>query len=127
MEIVAALFLDDVQTRQVPGPATRLDLSGVQFSAPAPGPVPVTLEPHLMVLVWNRPGGDTLGALETRFLREGEQIARNLQAFEVEPGRFSYRLVRAQLPFDDYGTVVAECRMGAGPVHVVPFTLLPPV
>jgi hypothetical protein len=127
MEIIAALFIDDVQVRQVPGPATRLDLSGVQFSAPAPGPVPVTVAPHLMVLVWNPPGGDTLGALETLFLRDGEQVARNVQAFEVEPGKFNYRLVRAELAFDDYDTVIAECRLGGGPARIVPFTLLPPV
>jgi uncharacterized protein YndB with AHSA1/START domain len=128
MEIIAALFLDDIAARQVPGPATRLDLSGVQFSAAAPGPVPVTVAPHLVVLVWNPPGGEPFGALEVVFTRDGEQVARNVQALEIEPGKFNYRLVRAELPFDDYDTVVAECRLGAGTApRVVPFTLLPPV
>ena len=36
MDIVAALFIDDIQLRQVPGPSTRIDLTGVQFSAVAP-------------------------------------------------------------------------------------------
>lgn len=127
MEIIAALFLDDIQLRQVPGPATRLDLTGVQFSAPAPGPVPVTVAPHLVVLVWNPPTGEGFGALEVVFTRDGEQIARNVQALQIEPGKFNYRLVRAELAFDDYDTVVAECRVGDGPVRVVPYTLLPPV
>lgn len=128
MEIIAALFLDDIATRQVPGPATRLDLTGVQFSAPAPAPVPVTIAPHLVVLVWNPPGGEALGALEVVFTRDGEQVARNVQALEIEPGKFNYRLVRPELTFDDYGTVVADCRLGAGsPPRLVPYTLLPPV
>lgn len=127
MEIIAALFVEDIQARQVPGPSTRLDLSGVQFSAPAPAPVPVTVAPHLVVLVWNPPGADAFGALEVVFTRDGEQVARNVQALEIEPGKFNYRLVRAELAFDDYDTVIAECRAGGGPVRLVPYTLLPPV
>ena len=127
MHIIAALFLDDLQLRQVPGPATRLDLTGVQFSAPAPGPVPVTVAPHLAVLVWNPPDGKPFGALEVVFKRGDEQIARNVQALEIEPSRFNYRLVRAELAFDDYDTVIAHCRVGEGPDRLVPYTLLPPV
>jgi hypothetical protein len=37
MDIVAALFIETIELRQVPGPSTRIDLGGVQFSAPAPG------------------------------------------------------------------------------------------
>ena len=51
MQIVSALFIDENELRQVPGPSTRIDLSGVQFSAPAPGPFPVTITPHMLVLV----------------------------------------------------------------------------
>jgi hypothetical protein len=127
MEIIAALFLDDIQLRQVPGPSTRLDLTGVQFSAPAPGPVPVTVAPHLVVLVWNPPDGEGFGALEVVFNRGGEQIARNVQPLQIEPGKFNYRLVRAELAFDDYDTVIAECRVDGGPARIVPFTLMPPV
>ena len=43
------------------------------------------------------------------------------------PGKFNYRLVRAELPFDDYGTVLARCRIDGGRDQVVPYTLLPPV
>jgi hypothetical protein len=35
--------------------------------------------------------------------------------------------VRAELTWDDYGTVEAHCRIGTGPATVVPLTLLPPV
>ncbi len=127
MQILAALFIDGIELRQVPGPSTRIDLTGVQFSAPAPAPVPVTLEPHLVVIV--RCGADEKGegALEVVYRRGDEQIARNVQPLQVEPGRFSYRLVRAELEFTDYDTVEAHCRVDLGDVTVVPFTLLPPV
>ena len=59
------------------------------------------------------------------YRRDGEQVARNVQPLEVEPGKFNYRLVRAELDFDDYGTVEAHCRIDQGPVTVVPYTLLP--
>ena len=136
MKIIAALFLDDIQTRPVPGPSTRLDLSGVQFSAPAPGPVPVTVAPHLVVVVWCPPDGEAFGALEVVFRamaedgsidREAEPVARNVQPLQIEPGKFNYRLVRAELPFTEYGSIVAECKLADGAVHLVPYTLLPPV
>ncbi len=148
MEIIAALFMDDIELRSVPGPSTRIDLGGVQFSAPAPGPVPVTVAPHLVVLVWNPPGGKELGALEVVFellpedysdrpwgptdATDGgddldtEPLARNVQPLQIEPGKFNYRLVRADLAFEDYGTVIARCSIDGGRPHIVPYTLLPP-
>ena len=33
MQIVAALFTDEIELRPVPGPSTRIDLTGVHFSA----------------------------------------------------------------------------------------------
>jgi len=127
MDIIAALFIEGIDLRQVPGPSTRIDLTGVQFSAPATGPVPVTVEPHLCVIVRCAPDGKGTGALEVVYRRGEEQIARNVQPLEVEPGKFNYRLVRAELEFDDYGTVEAHCRIDMGPVVVVPYTLLPPI
>ena len=56
-----------------------------------------------------------------------EQVARNVQPLQVEPGKFNYRLVRGELEFDDYGTIEAHGRIDMGPVSVVPYTLLPPV
>jgi len=127
MDIVAALFIEGIELRQVPGPSTRIDLTGVQFSGPAPAAVPVTIEPHLVVIVRCRPDESGTAALEVVYQRDGEQIARNVQPLQVEPGKFNYRLVRAELEFPDYGTVEAHCRLDLGPVMVVPYTLLPPV
>lgn len=127
MQILAALFADDIALRQEPGPTTRIDLTGIQFSAPAPAPLPVTITPHLVVLIHNPDGGKPQAALEVVFQRDGEQIARNVQALEVEPGKFNYRLVRAELAFDEPGTIEAHCRLDMGPATVVPFTLLPPL
>jgi len=127
MDIVAALFIEAIELRQVPGPSTRIDLTGIQFSAPSPGPVPVTIEPHLVVIVRCRPEETGSAALEVVYQRDGEQIARNVQPLQVEAGKFNYRLVRAELEFPDYGTIEAHCRLDLGPVTVVPYTLLPPV
>lgn len=127
MDIVAAVYIDNIELRQVAGPSTRIDLTGIQFSAAAPQPVPVTLEPHLVVIVRCGPDEPGTGALETVYTRDGEQVARNVQPLQVEPGKFAYRLVRAELTFDDYGTVEAAVRIDQGPVTTVPFTLLPPV
>lgn len=127
MEIVAALFIDTIELRQVPGPSTRIDLGGVQFSAPAPGPFPVTVAPHLVVLVRCPTDGKSQAALEVTYHRDGEQVARNVQPLAIEPGKFNYRLVRAELAFDAPGTVEAQCRIDLGPVVTVPYTVLPPV
>lgn len=127
MDIVAAVFIEGIDIRQVPGPSTRIDLSGVHFSAPAPQPVPVTVAPHLVVLVRCPPEEPGTGALEVVYRRDGEQVARNVQPLEVEPGKFSYRLVRAELEFDNYTTVEAHCSIDRGHATVVPYTLLPPV
>lgn len=128
MHIVAALFIDDIDVRPVPGPSTRIDLGGVQFSAPAPTPLPLTWSPHLVVIVHAPDGSSGTGVLEVIYKRDGEQIARNVQPLQIDPGKFNYRLVRGEIDFDDYGTVEAHCRMGAdGAVTVVPYTLLPPV
>jgi len=127
MDIIAAVFIDEMEMRQVPGPSTRIDLTGVHFSVAAPAPVPVTIEPHLLVLVRCRPDEPGTGALEVVYTRGEEQVARNVQPLEVEPGKFNYRLVRAQLEFTDYDVVEAHCRLDGGPETVVPLTLLPPV
>ncbi len=126
MDVVAAVFIEEMEMRQAPGPSTRIDLTGVHFSLAAPQPVPVTIEPHLLVLVRCRPDESGQGALEVVYQRDGEQVARNVQPLQVEPGKFNYRLVRAQLEFTDYGVVEAHCRLDGGPTTIVPLTLLPP-
>ncbi len=129
MDIVSALFAENIELRPAPGPSTRIDLSGIMFSMPAPTTPPVTVAPHLIVLIRCRPGEDGQGILEVVFRDEaGEQVARNVSPFTVEPGKFTYRLVRGELEFTALGTVEAHCRlMPEGATTVVPLTLLPPV
>jgi hypothetical protein len=127
MQIVSALFVETFNLRDAPGPSTRIDLTGVFFSMPAPTAVPVTLEPHLVALIWCPPDEPGHGVFETVFLRGDREIARNVSPFTVEPGKFTYRLVRGELTFEEYGQIVANCRIDQGPWHLVPLTLLPPV
>jgi hypothetical protein len=129
VDIISALFAENIDLRPVPGPSTRIDLSGIMFSLPAPEAPPVSITPHLIVLVRCRPAEDGQGVLEVVFRDEaGEQVARNVSPFQVEPGKFTYRLVRGELAYEDYGTIEAHCRLlPDGVVTVVPLTLLPPV
>ena len=127
MRIIAAVFIDTIQLREAPGPSTRIDLGGVKFSEAAPSPVPVTVEPHLVVLVYCPKDHKGEAALEVTYTRDDEQIARNVQMLAVEPGKFNYRLVRAELTFEEYGTVEANCRIDLGDPVIVPYTLLAPV
>ena len=88
--------------------------------------MPLVWAPHLVVIIRCGPEDSGQGVLEVTFHRGDEQIARNVQPFDVEPGKFTYRLVRAELEFDDYGTIEARCRIDRGPHVTVPYTLLPP-
>src|SRR3954452_17637308 len=126
MEIVSALFVESFNLCEAPGPSTRIDMTGVFFSMAAPSPVPVTIEPHLVVLIRCRADEAGSGVLEAVFHRGEEEIARNVNPFTVEPGKFTYRLVRAELEFPDYGQIFAHCRVDHGDWHLVPFSLLPP-
>ncbi len=126
MQIVSALFVESFNLRQAPGPSTRIDLTGVFFSMAAPSPAPVTVEPHLVALIWCAPDESGQGIFEVVFEREGEQVARNVSPFTVEPGKFTYRLVRGELSFEGYYQIVARCRIDQGPWLPVPLTLLPP-
>jgi hypothetical protein len=129
MDIVAAVFVENIDIRNAfEGGPTLIDLTGVHFSAAAPTPPPVTMTPHMVVLVRCPDDDPGTGVLEVVFRRGddgGEQIARNVQPLQVEPGKFTYRLVRAELELPDYGTVEAHCRIDTGSVTVVPYTLVP--
>ena len=128
MDIVSALFCENINLRQAgPGGPTRIDLTGVMFSTVAPSDPPVTIAPHLVVLVRCRVGEPGNGVLEVTFRDEaGEEVARNASPFTVEPGKFTYRLVRGELTYQALGTIEAHCRVGESAVVVVPLTLLPP-
>lgn len=126
MDILSATFIESIEQRQAAGGAGRLDLVGVHFSLSAPSPPPVTLTPHLVVIVRCRANESGFSALEVVFKdAAGEQVARSVMPFQVEPGKFGFRLVRAELTFEDYGTIEAHCQLDDGPVTVVPLTLLP--
>lgn len=126
MQIIAALFIDEINLREAPGPSTRIDLTGIQFSAAAPQEVPLTWAPHLVVIIHAPSDSGGNSVLEVVYKRDGEQIARNVQPLAIEPGKFNYRLVRGEIDFTEYGTVEAHCRLADGPITVVPYTLLPP-
>ena len=128
MEILSALFIENIEMRQADGGATRIDLTGVQFSAMAPSDLPLTWAPHLSVIIRCAPDEPGTGVLEVVYEREsdGERLARNVQPLEVEPGKFTQRLVRGEIDFEDYGTVLAKCRVDQGPVLSVPYTMLAP-
>jgi hypothetical protein len=136
VHVVSALFVENFELRQAPGPSTRIDISGAMFSMAAPSPAPVTIAPHLLALIFCPPGEPGQGVFEAVFRRtadpdapssDDDQLARNVSPFTVEPGKFTYRLVRGELEFDDYGQVFAHCRVDRGAWLVVPFTLLPPI
>jgi len=123
MEIVAALFIEDVNFRQVAGPSTRIDITGAYFSTAAPS-FPFRHEPHLVVLVRCPTGHPGTGVLETAFIDEGgEQVGFNRQEFSIEPGKFGYRLVRVELEFEQPSTIEARCSTGASTV-TVPLTVI---
>lgn len=125
MELVAALFVDQIDFRQIDGGSTRIDLTGVFFSQPVSS-FPVTLTPHLVALV-RAPADDTGEAtFVSEFFRGDEQVARIVQPVQVEPGKFGYRLVRPELSFDEPGTVEARCLLvEGGSTITVPLTVLP--
>lgn len=128
MQILSALFVEGFDFRQVDGPSTRIDFRGVYFST-AVASFPITLEPHLIVLI--RCDADESGSdmLEVVFLREGTEVARNRQPVMIEPGKFGYQLVKGEIEFEATGTVEAHCSLAGGAAEplVVPLTVLPPV
>jgi hypothetical protein len=134
MQIVSALFVENFEMRQAPGPSARLDLTGVMFSIASPEPVPTTIAPHLVAFIFCPAGESGQGVFEVVYqatledpdTASGEPLARNVSPFSVEPGKFTYRLVRGEIEFTEYCQVFAHCRVGRGPWLVVPFTLLPP-
>ena len=130
MHLVSALFVEKFDLRQAPGPSTRIDMTGVFFSMAAPSPVPVTLDPHLIALIYCEADEPGQGIFEVVFragaAEDAPQLARNVSPFTVEPGKFTYRLVRGELEFTEYGQIFAHCRIGQGDWHLVPLTLLPP-
>ena len=131
MDILAAVFVEGINQRQVPGPSTRIDLTGIMFSLVAPSPPPVSLSPHLVVIVRCPPDESGPATLEVEFFDgAGGQVARSVQPVNVEPGKFGRLLVKGDLTYENYGTIEARCRIvgasgGQTGGVVVPLPLLP--
>ena len=91
MQIVSALFVENFEMRQAPGPSTRIDLTGAMFSMAAPSEAPVTLSPHLVALIYcpvSEPGSGVFEVVFRNGMSEDDdQIARNVSPFTVDPGQ----------------------------------------
>jgi hypothetical protein len=127
LQVLAALFIDDIELRPVAGPSTRIDLGGIQFSAPMPSADAFMWAPHLVVIVRAPASHSGNGVLEVVFRSDGEQVARNVQPIQVDPGKFSYRLVRAEVEVTQPSQIEAHVKLDQGQVTIVPFTHLAPV
>ena len=107
MEIVAALFVEGIDFRQVDGPSTRIDITGAFFSTAvdvvpgAAGAAPRRARARARRIRRQRHARDGVPP------RRGEEIGRNRQTFFVEPGKFGYRLVKGELEFPEPGTIEA--------------------
>ena len=78
MEIVAALFVEGIEFRQVAGPATRIDITGAFFSTTVDA-YPAQLQPHLVVLVRSPAESDGNGTL----LDPRERLGRHRAAHHI--------------------------------------------
>lgn len=118
------MFVEGIRYRQVEGPSTRIDITGVFFSFVPPS-YPAEVEPHLVVLIRCPLGGRPDATLDVVFIRDGEQVGSNRQAFTVTPGMFAARMVKPKLFFPGPGTVEAHCTIVGSPASVtVPVTAL---
>jgi hypothetical protein len=114
MEIVSALFIDNVNFRQdPPGGPTKIDITGAYFSFPVAA-YPHTLTPHLLVLLRAETEAGRSGTVDVRFVRrrDGEEVGRHRQAQTISPpGQFFYQLVKPELTFDEAGSIDAHCEI----------------
>jgi hypothetical protein len=128
VEIVAALFIEDVNFRQVAGPSTRIDITGAYFSTQIES-FPSVYTPHLLVLLRAESDEGRNGTLEVRFVRveeDGEEVGRSRQPVYINPpGTFFRQLVRPELSFDGPGTIEARCVVPeTGSKVTVPLTII---
>ena len=126
MEIVAALFIENVNFRQdPPGGPTRIDITGAHFSTRITE-YPETMTPHLLVLLRAENEEGRNGTVDVRFVHRdsGEEVGRHRQPQAIAPpGQFFYQLVRPELTFDAPGTIDAHCEIPeTGSSIVVPLT-----
>ena len=72
MKILAALFIDDISMFENENGLTRLNLSGVQFTIAVSEPFPLTLAPHLVVLIHSDHESSGAGVLEVTYHFKGK-------------------------------------------------------
>jgi hypothetical protein len=128
MQIVAALFIDNVEfRREFEGGPTKIDITGAYFSTAA-REFPALLTPHLLVLLRAEDDGARMGTLDVAFVREadGEEIGHHRAPVTIQPpGKFFYQLVRPELTYDEPGTVEARCTITeTGSSVVTPLTVV---
>ena len=127
MEIVAGLFIDNVNFRKDPAGPTKIDITGAYFST-AIESYPATLDPHLLVLLRAENEAGRSGTVDVKFVRRdtGEEVGRHRQPQTIAPpGQFFYQLVKPTLTFDAPGTIDAVCEIPeTGSVVIVPLTAL---
>jgi hypothetical protein len=128
VEIVAALFIEDVNFRQVAGGPARIDITGAYFSTKVEA-FPTVITPHLLVLLRAESDEGRNGTLEVTFVRaeeDGEQVGRSRQPVYINPpGTFFRQLVRPELSFDGPGSIEARCVVPeTGSKVTVPLTIV---
>jgi len=128
VRIVAALFVENFSLRTDDAGHARIDVQGAHFTVRAPGPFPCTVGPHLAAIIHCPADADGRGVFEVvvreGFDDSGPVLARNVSPFTVEPGRFTYRLVRSEIEIAEPRQVVAHCRVGLGDWLHVPLTVV---
>ena len=130
MDIVSALFIESFDLRQVPGAVDPRGPRGASCSRCRHQSRPRSPSRLTSSCSSARDATTPLTAiLEVVFRDEaGEQVARNVSPFNVEPGKFTYRLVRGELEYPNSGRwrPIAAC-VPDGQTTIVPLTLLAPL
>ena len=126
MDIVAAVFIENIELRPAPGPSTRIDLTGVHFSlaAPVAGPGHGGAAPR---------GARALRPRRRRHRRARDHLPARRRAGRPQRAAAPGRAGQVRLPAGAGRARVRGLRHGGrrgphrpGPGHTVPFTLLPP-
>jgi hypothetical protein len=132
MQIVAALWIDNVEfRREFEGGPTKIDVTGAYFSTAA-REFPALLTPHLLVLLRAEAESARMGTLDVAFVREtadgteGEEVGHHRAPVTIQPpGKFFYQLVRPELTFPEPGTIEARCTITeTGSSVVTPLTVV---
>jgi hypothetical protein len=133
MQIVAALWIDNVEfRREYEGAPTKIDVTGAYFSVAA-HEYPAHLTPHLLVLLRAESDHARMGTLDVAFVPESaggepakDEVGHHRAPVTIQPpGKFFYQLVRPELTFAEAGTIEAHCTITeTGSTVVTPLTVV---